>query len=320
MPSRRFLPGEVVWRTRKDGRRIAIPAHKAYPWEPLAQEARVRRNREREAPRLFGQHVYEKFTRPTRCRYCNAKVYFIRNNGGSVFLDDLGWPWPKHGCYQISERKDQFARLERMRGGKVKNGRFGLLVATKKKADVEREYWAVRWSDGAVETIEVWSDKFDIEPGDIVGEPPAGVARYVYSHKGRSYRIVGQAPLAALGIAPRGWKASVDPVVSVPVIRGGSTGEKDWVEEVLGKSRRCPYCRNKMMLANMLVHIFWRHCDPKQYELYSEIAMPVLLSGREADTAVALRCKEVLSQTFYEEKRRYKTRHSRHLRERRKAR
>lgn len=36
--------------------------------------------------------------RPTRCQTCNASVFFIRYNGGCVWVDHLGWPWPKHGC------------------------------------------------------------------------------------------------------------------------------------------------------------------------------------------------------------------------------
>jgi hypothetical protein len=36
--------------------------------------------------------------RPTTCPKCGAEVFFIRHNGGSVWLDDLGWPWPKHAC------------------------------------------------------------------------------------------------------------------------------------------------------------------------------------------------------------------------------
>lgn len=35
----------------------------------------------------------------TECPQCYAKVYFVRHNGGSVWLDDLGWPWPRHGCF-----------------------------------------------------------------------------------------------------------------------------------------------------------------------------------------------------------------------------
>lgn len=30
---------------------------------------------------------------------CGADVFFIRHNGGCVWVDPpLGWPWPKHGC------------------------------------------------------------------------------------------------------------------------------------------------------------------------------------------------------------------------------
>lgn len=35
----------------------------------------------------------------TDCPKCTRSVYFVRHNGGSVWLDDLGWPWPKHGCF-----------------------------------------------------------------------------------------------------------------------------------------------------------------------------------------------------------------------------
>lgn len=37
--------------------------------------------------------------RPSPCEYCGEPVYFIRHNGGSVWLSKLGWPWPKHPCY-----------------------------------------------------------------------------------------------------------------------------------------------------------------------------------------------------------------------------
>jgi hypothetical protein len=35
----------------------------------------------------------------TKCPRCLASVYFLRNNGGSIWLESLGWPWPKHGCF-----------------------------------------------------------------------------------------------------------------------------------------------------------------------------------------------------------------------------
>jgi len=33
------------------------------------------------------------------CPVCGERVFFYRSpNGGRVFFDDLGWPWPKHRC------------------------------------------------------------------------------------------------------------------------------------------------------------------------------------------------------------------------------
>ena len=40
------------------------------------------------------------FTRPSRCPECGANVFFIRHNGGFVWIDPpLGPPWDKHGCF-----------------------------------------------------------------------------------------------------------------------------------------------------------------------------------------------------------------------------
>lgn len=36
----------------------------------------------------------------TKCPECHQPVYFLRHNGGSVWLDDIPWPWPKHSCFQ----------------------------------------------------------------------------------------------------------------------------------------------------------------------------------------------------------------------------
>lgn len=40
--------------------------------------------------------------RETTCPKCGAVVYFVRHNGGSVWFDSLGWPWPKHSCFASS--------------------------------------------------------------------------------------------------------------------------------------------------------------------------------------------------------------------------
>lgn len=41
-----------------------------------------------------------------RCPVCDAPVFYYQNEYGSrVFFDDLGPPWPKHGCTDNTERK-----------------------------------------------------------------------------------------------------------------------------------------------------------------------------------------------------------------------
>ena len=41
----------------------------------------------------------------TTCPECGDAVFFVRHNGGSVWLDPpLGWPWYKHGCFYSEER------------------------------------------------------------------------------------------------------------------------------------------------------------------------------------------------------------------------
>lgn len=43
------------------------------------------------------------FCRSTPCPKCGDEVFFARYNGGSVWFDSLGWPWPKHACFDSVE-------------------------------------------------------------------------------------------------------------------------------------------------------------------------------------------------------------------------
>lgn len=42
---------------------------------------------------------YEDYTVKTICPICGDAVFFVRHNGGSVWFDSLGYPWPKHRCF-----------------------------------------------------------------------------------------------------------------------------------------------------------------------------------------------------------------------------
>jgi hypothetical protein len=62
--------------------------------------------------RAFGSVV--SYVNPNaRCPVCRATVYFYQSPfGGRVFFDDLGWPWPKHGCTDNAQaQKGNIQRL-----------------------------------------------------------------------------------------------------------------------------------------------------------------------------------------------------------------
>ncbi|PKI12781.1 hypothetical protein [Colwellia sp. 12G3] len=54
-------------------------------------------------PRTYNSTVQEykhdDVCSPTTCQYCQSEIYFVRHNGGSVWLDELGAPWNKHQCF-----------------------------------------------------------------------------------------------------------------------------------------------------------------------------------------------------------------------------
>jgi hypothetical protein len=45
------------------------------------------------------EHNEGNFYRPTTCPRCRKPVYFVRHNDGSFWVNAMGWPWPKHPCF-----------------------------------------------------------------------------------------------------------------------------------------------------------------------------------------------------------------------------
>lgn len=52
------------------------------------------------------------YTAPSNCPLCGDAVYFIRHNGGCVWVDELGWPWPKHACFDRTTCPNWLSFLE----------------------------------------------------------------------------------------------------------------------------------------------------------------------------------------------------------------
>ncbi len=76
------------------GSQTAGPARPSRHSDPPTQRPRYTEKR--------GAFQVAELVRPSRCSECGDLVYFVRHNGGSVFLDELGPPWPKHGCNDAS--------------------------------------------------------------------------------------------------------------------------------------------------------------------------------------------------------------------------
>lgn len=85
MPSCSRCGGEIVFRKDRFGR--PIPIH--------LSGGCFRRDFSRGHERPRDESACWK----TSCPKCRESVWFVRHNGGSVWLDEIGVPWPKHACF-----------------------------------------------------------------------------------------------------------------------------------------------------------------------------------------------------------------------------
>jgi hypothetical protein len=66
---------------------------------------------------LIGKSI-ESYTIPNcSCSVCGALIFFYRSpNGGAVFFDELGPPWPKHGCLDgMYPRKPKHTKISEIK-------------------------------------------------------------------------------------------------------------------------------------------------------------------------------------------------------------
>lgn len=95
------------------------------------------------------QYRDEDFCRPTTCPKCGASVFFVRHNGGSVWFDELGHPWPKHDCFDEDRYGIQLRRLltePRTAFGHI----FGVIIETETTRPGEGGRIVVRCCDGTL--------------------------------------------------------------------------------------------------------------------------------------------------------------------------
>ena len=89
------------------------------------------------------------FTRPSHCPMCGDDVFFIRHNGGSVWVDELGWPWPKHACFdKPSEPTRTFSNWTAKSSG-LTNPKLAIITRIKEDARFAEPILEIRFTDSS---------------------------------------------------------------------------------------------------------------------------------------------------------------------------
>jgi len=94
------------------------------------------------------------YTRPTHCPECGEDVYFIRHNGGSVWVDPpLGWPWPKHACFdKPNEPTHAFSTWSAKSSG-LTNPKLGMIVRISNESETSEPRIEIRLPDASRVTV-----------------------------------------------------------------------------------------------------------------------------------------------------------------------
>jgi len=68
------------------------------------------------------------FTRPSKCPECGEDVFFIRHNGGSVWVDPpLGPPWDKHACFDKPNEPTRIFSTWSAKSAGLTNPKLGII-------------------------------------------------------------------------------------------------------------------------------------------------------------------------------------------------
>src|ERR1051326_719939 len=120
--------GEPIEFRYVDGRCIPIHPDGGWhcgSWRGGASSSQVGASASRKEPRQWRE---KEFTRPTTCPECGASVFFIRHNGGSVWVDELGWPWPKQGCFDEYARSSTSLNIWSAKAAGLQNPKLGIVT------------------------------------------------------------------------------------------------------------------------------------------------------------------------------------------------
>src|ERR1700690_516570 len=110
------------------------------------------------------------FTRPTSCPECGREVFFIRHNGGSVWVDPpLGWPWPKHACFDKPDEPTRTFSSWSAKSSGLTNPRLGIITQIKSDSRYFEPLIEIRLTDSSrVSLVLRWTPRDKSMLGGLV--------------------------------------------------------------------------------------------------------------------------------------------------------
>jgi len=88
------------------------------------------------------------FTSPSRCPECGKDVFFIRHNGGSVWVDPpLGWPWPKHPCFDKPNEPTRSFSVWSAKSSGLTNPKLGIIKRIERDSKDEEPWIVIKLPD-----------------------------------------------------------------------------------------------------------------------------------------------------------------------------
>lgn len=108
-------------------------------------------------------------TRPTTCPKCQQRCFYIEHNGGCVWVDELGPPWPKHPCM---DEEGIAARKKQVLFGKKVVDEIGTIVRAGVRTDQGVRVVTIGLSDAPLEAVlpaEFWRTDPAPEVGSKLG-------------------------------------------------------------------------------------------------------------------------------------------------------
>lgn len=117
------------------------------------------------------QHSESDCCAHSKCPRCGDAVFFVRHNGGSVYLDPpLGPPWPKHPCMDTSTSSYSSIKIIAAKVRQFPNMIFGIIVETIVDIPGRSGRVIVKCSDGTTLDEEIDSTvQFTKIIGSIIG-------------------------------------------------------------------------------------------------------------------------------------------------------